>query len=93
MRITRDKRKLNQLVDWYQQGDGWICSSYDPDTNAWRETQMPWGWQRWGAVKYPDGYDYAIDRLEAWLAKENWADINYCQAHAFLSGIGVIVEQ
>jgi hypothetical protein len=93
LKVSKDRRRWNKLVDFYQQGRNWIESSYDWTVHAWREFKKPWGWNRFGAQKWEDEeLEDSIRALEGWAALEDWGNANWCHATNFLLEKGVLYE-
>ena len=66
-KVSKNVRNWNKLVGWYRQGDNWVKSSYDYCFDVWRESQMPWEFNRFSAKKYPEGIGYEVEALNEWL--------------------------
>jgi len=91
-RITKQRKRINQLLHWYKQGDTWVRVHFDSWCYAWRESPEPWGWSRWGATKFNDvELACEIIDLQDFVAAQNWSDTNWSQSYRMLVKLGIII--
>ena len=82
MKVSRNRRNWNKLIDYHKVGNRWICQRFDWNLNAWREYPMPCGWSPFGKVKWADNeLAYMISELERDL-----------ESSCFLDGKAKLVE-
>ena len=58
MKVSKNIRNWNKLVDFHAFGDGWVRQSFDWQCNAWRESRLPAGEHPYSLPKWED---YALE--------------------------------
>lgn len=92
MRITKNAKKFNQLIDFYKQGNQWIKLEFDVICCAWRTSQMGYGWNPFGRSKYSDvDLQCKYNEIDYVISKDNNTDNEY-KSIGMLCDLGILIK-